>query len=102
MNPVSELGWKYEARIKSNPLLDGKQIRIKRFGEAKGTLKQVNVEMLIIKEWKRYWVRNELELKPAQNKREVEDLKQKAGNIETRMRACEKHVVITEALKGRG
>jgi len=72
LNLLEELGWKYVARIKSNRLLDGQQIRRKwpqRFGQAKGHLKQVTGEVRIIKDGKRYWVTNDLALSPAQIKR---------------------------------
>ena len=72
LNLLSELGWKYAARIKSNRLLDGEQIRWKwphRYGQATGRLKQVSGEVRIIKDGKRYWVTNELGLSPAQIKR---------------------------------
>lgn len=72
LNLVSELGWKYVSRIKSNRLLDGKQIRLKwrhRYGQATGQLKQVSGEVRIIKDGKRYWVTDDLGLSPAQVKR---------------------------------
>jgi Transposase DDE domain len=72
LNLLSELGWKYVARIKSNRLSDGEQIRRKwrqRFGQAKGHLKQVSGEVRIIKDGKRYWVTNDLGLSSAQIKR---------------------------------
>lgn len=72
LNLLEGLGWKYVARIKSNRLLDGQQIRRKwrqRFGQACGHLKQVSGEVRIIKDGKRYFVTNDLELSPAQIKR---------------------------------
>ncbi len=72
LNLVEELGWKYVARIKSNRLLEGEQIRRKwrqRYGQACGHLKQVAAEVRIIKDGKRYWVTNDLGLSPAQMKR---------------------------------
>ncbi|MFL6212517.1 MAG: transposase [Blastocatellia bacterium] len=73
LNLLSELGWKYVARIKSNRLLEGERISQKgpqRYGQARGHLKQVGQEVRIIKDGKRYFVTNELELKPAQIKRQ--------------------------------
>ena len=73
LNLLEELGWKYVARIKSNRLLDGERISKnwpQRFGQACGHLKQVSGEVRIIKDGKRYWVTNDLELKPAQIKRQ--------------------------------
>ncbi|MGA9768594.1 MAG: transposase [Blastocatellia bacterium] len=72
VNLLSELGWKYVARIKSNRLLEGERICGKwpqRYGQACGPLKQVIEEVRIIKEGKRYWVTNDPGLKPAQIKR---------------------------------
>ena len=68
LNLLSELGWNYAARIKSNRLLDGESISKKwpqRFGQACGHLKQVTGEVRIIKDGKRYWVTNDLSLSPA-------------------------------------
>ena len=73
VNLLSELGWKYVARIKSNRLLDGERLSGKwrqRFGQACGQLKQVTEEVRVIKDGKRYWVTNDLGLKPAQIKRQ--------------------------------
>src|SRR6185295_6547054 len=73
LNLVSELGWKYIARIKSNRLLDGERLSRKwphRFGQTCGHLKKVTGEVRVIKDGKRYWVTNDLELKPAQIKGE--------------------------------
>jgi hypothetical protein len=72
VNLLSQLGWKYVARLKSNRLLNGERLSGKwrqRFGQATGHLKQVSEEVRIIKDGKRYWVTNDLELKPAQIKR---------------------------------
>ncbi len=72
LNLLSELGWKYVARIKSNRLLAGERLSEKwphRYGQASGHLKQVREEVRIIKDGKRYFVTNDLALKPAQIKR---------------------------------
>jgi DDE superfamily endonuclease len=73
INLIAELGWKYVARIKSNRLLEGERIGKKwrqRFGQACGQLKQVAQEVRVIKDGKRYWVTNDLELKPGQIERQ--------------------------------
>jgi putative transposase len=73
LNLLADLGWKYAARIKSNRLLDGERISQKwpqRFGQASGHLRQVTEEVRVIKDGKRYWVTNDLQLKPAQIKRQ--------------------------------
>lgn len=73
VNLIAELGWKYVARIKSNRLLDGERLSKKwpqRYGQACGHLKQVEREVRVIKDGKRYWVTNDLELKPGQIKRQ--------------------------------
>jgi hypothetical protein len=72
-NLLSELGWKYVARIKSNRLLDDEPLKQKwpqRYGQAQGHLKRVDEAVRVIKDGKRYWVTNDVELKPAQIKRE--------------------------------
>jgi Transposase DDE domain. len=73
LNLIDELGWKYVARIKSNRLLSGERINRKwptRFGQASGYLRRVSGEVRIIKDGKRYWVTNDLQLSPAQIKRQ--------------------------------
>ena len=73
LNLLSEQRWKYVARIKSNRLLDGEKIGQKwphRFGQGRGHLRQVTGEVRIIKDGKRYWVTNDLELSPAQIKKQ--------------------------------
>ena len=69
---LDEVGWKYVARIKSNRLLSGERLSTKwrqRFGQGSGHLRKVNQEVRVIKDGKRYWVSNDLELKPGQIKR---------------------------------
>ena len=71
-NLLTELGWKYVSRIKSNRLLDDEPLKQKwpqRYGQARGHLKQVDEEVCVIKDGKRYFVTNAVELKPAQIKR---------------------------------
>ena len=72
LNLLDELGWKYVARIKSNRLLSGERLSKKwpqRFGQAIGHLKKVNQEVRVIKDGKRYWVTNDVELKAVQVKK---------------------------------
>ncbi|HJP95841.1 MAG TPA: transposase [Candidatus Saccharimonadales bacterium] len=79
VNLLSELGWKYVARIKSNRLIDGERLSGKwpqRFGQVCGHLKQVAEEVRLIKDGKRYWVTNALALKPAQIKRQYRSRQQ--------------------------
>ena len=71
LNRMAELGWKYVARIKSNRLLDGESIGRKwhqRYGQATGHLKRVEQRVGIIKDGRRFFVTNDLEIKPAQVK----------------------------------
>lgn len=73
LNDLSELGWRYVARIKSNRLLSGERLSKKwhqRFGQATGRLKKVDQEVRVIKDGKRYFVTNDLNLKPARIKRQ--------------------------------
>ncbi|HKS41335.1 MAG TPA: transposase [Blastocatellia bacterium] len=79
LNLLAEVGWKYVARIKSNRLLEGERLSQKwrqRFGQARGHLKQVNEEVRVIKDGKRYWVTNDLQLKPSQIKRQYRNRQQ--------------------------
>src|ERR1051325_586764 len=67
LNLLSELGWKYVARIKRNRLLDGEAIGQKwrhRFGQATGHLKRVERQVRIIKDGRRFFVTNDLKIKP--------------------------------------
>jgi putative transposase len=71
LNLIAELGWKYVARIKNNRLLDGESIGQKwrhRYGQATGHLKRVEQEVRIIKDGRRFFVSNDLEIKSAQVK----------------------------------
>lgn len=72
LNLLSELGWRYVARIKRNRLLDGEAIRQKwrqRFGQASGHLKRVEQRVRIIKDGRRFYVTNDLLSKPAEVKK---------------------------------
>lgn len=79
LNLLSELGWNYVARIKSNRLMSGERLSKKwrqRFGQARGHLKRVTAEVRIIKDGKRYFVTNDLSLSPAQIKRQYRNRQQ--------------------------
>jgi hypothetical protein len=72
LNLIDELGWKYVGRIRRNRLLDGESIAEKwphRYGQATGLLRRVDHRVRVIKDGKRYWVTNDLELTAAQVKR---------------------------------
>lgn len=72
-NLLGELGWNYVARIRGNRLLDAQHLNQKwphRYGQACGHLKRVDEPVRVIKDGKRYWVTNDLELSPARIKRE--------------------------------
>jgi putative transposase len=73
LNLIDGFGWKYVARIKSNRLLDGQRVSKKwphRYGQATGELKRVEHKVRVIKDGKRYWVTNDLEISPSKIKRE--------------------------------
>ena len=72
LNLLEELKWKYVARIKSNRLLDGKQIGQKwphRYGQSEGHLKKVDHRVRVIKDGRRFWVTNDLEIKASEVKK---------------------------------
>ena len=71
LNLLSELGWSYVAQIKSNRKLDGKSVRHRwphRYGQAVGRLSRVNHQVRVIKDGRRYWVSNDVDLTRAQMK----------------------------------
>lgn len=71
-NRLGGWGWCYVARLKSNRLLDGIAVREKwshRFGQARGRLRKVGHEVLVVKDGRRYFVTNDTRLEPAQVKR---------------------------------
>ena len=73
LNLINGFGWKYVARLKSNRLLDGERVSKKwpqRFGQAIGRLKRVDHQVRVIKDGRRYFVANDLELSPAKIKRQ--------------------------------
>lgn len=62
---LAELGWQYIARLKSNRLFDGRAVRDHwphRFGRGVGGLRKVNHEVCVVKDGRRYFVTNEVEL----------------------------------------
>lgn len=72
LNLIDGFGWKYVARLKSNRLLSGQKVSKNwphRFGQATGELKRVTHKVRVIKDGKRYWVTNDLEMSPAKIKR---------------------------------
>ncbi|GAC1446255.1 MAG: transposase [Pyrinomonadaceae bacterium] len=62
---LAELGWKYIARLKSNRFFDGRAVRHHwrhRFGRGVGRLRKVNHEVCVVKDGRRYFVTNEVQL----------------------------------------
>jgi len=73
LNLLDELQWKYVARIKSNRLLDGQRLNQRwrqRFGQAEGQLKRVAHQVKVVKDGKKYWVSNQVQLSVAQLKQQ--------------------------------
>lgn len=65
LNLLAEFGWKYIARLKSNRLLDGVAVRERwrhRFGRRRGQLRKVTHEVLLVKDGRRYFVSNDVQL----------------------------------------
>lgn len=61
LNLLDEQGWSYVSRLKSNRLLDGVAVKKKwphRFGHARGWLRKVKHEVLVVKDGRRYFVTN--------------------------------------------
>ncbi len=99
LNLLRDLQWSYVAQIKSNRKLGGVQVRHlwpHRFGQAIGKLSRVNHEVKVIKDGRRYWSTNNLDLTRAQIKshyrmrQQIEEafrlLKQEFGWGASRMR----------------
>lgn len=66
------LGWKYVARLKSNRLFEEAAVRLRwphRFGRAVGRLRKIKHEVLVVKDGRRYFVTNEVQLSSAELKR---------------------------------
>jgi hypothetical protein len=65
LNLLEGLGWKYVARLKSNRLLDSVAVRqcwAHRFGRGCGRLRKVAHEVLVVKDGRRYFVTNDVQL----------------------------------------
>ena len=65
LNLLDGFGWKYLARLKSNRLLDGIAARERwrhRFGRCCGHLRKVAHEVLVVKDGRRYFVTNDVQL----------------------------------------
>lgn len=69
---LESLGWKYVARLKSNRYFEGATVRARwphRFGRAVGRLRQVNHEVCVVKDGRRFFVTNDTELSSVELKR---------------------------------
>jgi hypothetical protein len=69
INRLDELGWKYVARLKANRLLDGVAVRRTwrtRFGHSIGNLRKVHHEVMVVKDGRRFFVTNDVELTSAE------------------------------------
>jgi hypothetical protein len=65
LNLLDGFGWKYVARLKSNRLLDSVAVRERwphRFGRRCGHLRKVSHEVLVVKDGRRYFVTNDVQL----------------------------------------
>jgi hypothetical protein len=65
LNVLEGFGWNYAARLKSNRLLSGVAVRERwahRFGRAVGRLRKVSHEVLVVKDGRRYFVTNDVQL----------------------------------------
>jgi DDE superfamily endonuclease len=105
LNLLGELGWSYVAQIKSNRKLNGKSIRHlwpQRYGQAVGRFSKVNHQVRVIKDGRRYWASNDLDLTRTQIKehygirQQIEEtfrlLKQEFGWGQSRMRKAQAQV----------
>ncbi len=66
------LGWKYVARLKSNRLFEGQAVRGRwphRYGRAVGRLRKVSHEVVVVKDGRRYFVSNDVQLSSSELKR---------------------------------
>jgi putative transposase len=69
---LESLGWKYVARLKSNRLFEGEAVRQRwphRFGRTVGRLRKVNHEVCVVKDGRRYFVTNAVQLSSFELKR---------------------------------
>jgi len=72
LNLLSGLGWSYIAQIKSNRKLDGKSVRHlwpHRYGQGVGQFSRVHHKVRVIKDGRRYWASNNLDLTRTQIKK---------------------------------
>src|ERR1051325_5729910 len=68
---LESLGWKYVARLKSNRLFEGEAVRERwphRFGRAVGRLRKVSHEVCVVKDGRRYFVTNDVQLSSSELK----------------------------------
>ena len=69
---LESFGWKYVARLKSNRYFEGEAVRLRwphRFGRAVGSLRKVNHEVCVVKDGRRYFVTNGVQLSSSELKR---------------------------------
>lgn len=69
---LERIGWKYVARLKSNRLFEGQAVRERwphRYGRAQGRLRKVSHEVLVVKDGRRYFVSNGVQLSSSELKR---------------------------------
>jgi transposase len=105
LNLLYELRWSYVAQIKSNRKLDGKSVRHlwpQRYGQGLGHLNRVHHKVRVIKDGRRYWVSNDLDLTRAQMKghyrmrQQIEEtfrlLKQEFGWGQSRVRKAQAQI----------
>lgn len=68
---LAELGWQYVARLKANRLFEGVAVRGRwphRFGRGVGRLRRIKHEVCVVKDGRRYFVTNDVELSAAEVK----------------------------------
>jgi putative transposase len=68
---LESFGWKYVARLKSNRLFEGEAVRERwphRFGRAVGRVRKVNHEVCVVKDGRRYFVTNDVQLSSSELK----------------------------------
>lgn len=69
---LESLSWKYVARLKSNRLFEGQSVRDRwphRFGREVGRLRKVSHRVVVVKDGRRYFVANDVQLSSTQLKR---------------------------------
>jgi len=69
---LESMDWKYIARLKANRLFDGHAVRDRwphRYGRAVGRLRKVKHEVLVVKDGRRYFVSNGVQLSSSELKR---------------------------------